>query len=166
MASQLGKAQYLRDLSANVRRGQDKVEAAGKWTRGFPPFGYTVDDEGSLVPGDQKDVRIIKAIFDRYAAGASYREISLWLTSQGIKTRRGNNWQQQSIRHTIKNLIYRGHLAYGKSSASKYLPHGTPTARAKEDRKVIGEFWKTTMNRWSAKKFLIDAKSAERKIKN
>jgi site-specific DNA recombinase len=126
MASQMGKAQYLRDLSANVRRGQDRVEKAGKWTRGFPPFGYTVDDDGRLVPADAKEVRLLKAIFQRYSEGNSYREICAWLTAQGVKTKRGNDWQSQSIRHTLNNLVYRGQLVYGKSSASKFLPHGTP----------------------------------------
>ncbi|MEO9590821.1 recombinase family protein, partial [Rhodopirellula bahusiensis] len=61
-----------------------------------------------------------------YAEGNSLRELCTWLTAQGVKTRRGNDWQQQSVRHTINNIVYRGHLAYGKSSASKYLPHGSP----------------------------------------
>lgn len=128
MASQMGKAQYLRDLSANVRRGQDRVEKLGRWTRGFAPFGYEVDSEtGKLIPAKPSEVRILKAIFEQYAAGKSYREIAAWLTSQGVKTRRGNNWQQQSIRHTVNNVVYRGHLAYGKSTASKYLPYGSPS---------------------------------------
>jgi site-specific DNA recombinase len=132
MASQLGKAQYLRDLSSNVRRGQDRVEKLGKWTRGYAPFGYTVDDDGKLIPADSREVRLLKSIFERYAAGSSYREVCTWLNAQGCKTRRGNDWQQQSVRHTLANIVYRGHLAYGKSSSSKFLPHGTPDGSRKQ----------------------------------
>ena len=128
-------------MSVNVRRGQDRVEKAGKWTRGFPPFGYAKDDQGLLIPGDIREVRLLRQIFEQYAGGKSYREICSWLTAQGVNTRRGNDWQQQSVRHTLKNIVYRGHLAYGKSSASKYLPHGTPDGsrkdRPKEDCRVI-----------------------------
>ena len=141
MASQLGKAQYLRDLSANVRRGQDRVEKEGKWTRGYPPFGYVADEDGKLIAGDPKDVRIIQAMFDRYAAGQSYREICLWLKGLGVKTRRGNDWQQQSVRHAVNNFVYRGFLTYGKSTASKYLPYGTAdgsrVSRPKSDWRII-----------------------------
>lgn len=130
MASQMAKAQYLQDLSTNVRRGQDRVEGEGKWTRGFPPFGYAVDEQsGKLIPGEPSETRILRAIFERYAAGSSQREICSWLNSQGVKTRRGNDWQSQSVRHTLNNMVYRGHLIYGKSSASRFLPYGTPDGK-------------------------------------
>jgi site-specific DNA recombinase len=133
MAKQMGKAQYLRDLSANVRRGQDKVERDGKWTRGFPPFGYEADPAtGKLIPGDPTEVRLLRQIFEQYANGKSQREICVWLNAQKVKTKRGNDWQPQSIRHTLKNIVYRGHLCYGKSSASKYLDHGTPDGRRRD----------------------------------
>lgn len=144
LAKQMGKAQYLRDLSANVRRGQDKVEQAGKWTRGYPPFGYVAHPEtGKLIPGDPKDVRILRQIFELYAGGKSLREVCFWLTAQGIKTRRGNDWQTQSVRHTLKNMVYRGHLCYGKSSQSKYLEHGTPDGKRRSRDEAE---WKVMLN--------------------
>ena len=37
--TQHGKAEYLRDLSANVTRGLREIKLSGKWTA-KPPYGY------------------------------------------------------------------------------------------------------------------------------
>jgi len=123
MAKQMGKAGYLRDLSANVKRGQTKAQDAGKWVTGFPPFGYAVDPETRrLVPADAKTVRTLQQIFERYAAGDSLKQVAAWLNELGILTTRGNKWQQRAVTNVLNNERYLGYSIHNQSTQSKYLP--------------------------------------------
>jgi len=141
-ANQMGKAQYLHDLARNVKRGQDRVEQAGQWVRGFPPYGYRVDPKTrKLVFGPRAEVKLIREIFSRYASGQTQGDICTWLTAKGALTRQGKPWQRVSVQHVLSNPLYRGAMVYGRSTQSKYLPHGTPDGKrksiAKDDWRVV-----------------------------
>src|SRR6185295_282954 len=54
--NQHGKAQYLKDLSANVLRGRLRKAEQGLWAGSRSPFGYAMTTDSKLVLGHPDDV--------------------------------------------------------------------------------------------------------------
>ncbi|MEO1529008.1 MAG: recombinase family protein [Planctomycetota bacterium] len=141
LAQQMGKHQYLRDLAKNVQRGHARSFANGKWTAGFAPYGYYITEERTLAIEPEEAPIVVKA-FQRYAAGESLGDVAAWLNSLGIQTRRGNQWQRQSVRHMLNNLAYRGHLVRGRKLRAKYTDK--PQFEVREDSHdaiISAELW-------------------------
>ncbi len=69
--------------------------------------GYDV--KGNLVPDE---AAIVRAIFERFAAGDSLRGITVWLTGQGVVTRHGGRWNPSSVRSILLNPRYAGRAVY------------------------------------------------------
>ncbi len=69
------------------------LKASGTYTGGFPPYGYTLDDEGSLVESDGEQATLATAREMR-ASGKSLRNISAWL---GVNPRTGKPFAASQI---------------------------------------------------------------------
>lgn len=93
--------------SARQRRAQRQRAELGRPAKGIRPTGYTLD--GDIV---DEEARIVRTIFDRFAAGDSVRGIATWLTSEGFETRRGGPWVPGSIKAILTNARYAGRSLY------------------------------------------------------
>jgi DNA invertase Pin-like site-specific DNA recombinase len=67
---QHGKAEYLKDLSRNIKRGQRAAASRGDWMGGPVPRGYVVQNK-RLIFGNPDDVALVRRIFDLFIDGAS-----------------------------------------------------------------------------------------------
>src|SRR5262249_28096710 len=84
VVQQEGKHAYLRDLSRNVMRGMRKSAAEGKRQGGRRPYGYKVVSQ-RLVPGDPKEIEVVKWLFHTYAwTDTSLRALVNDLNRRGI----------------------------------------------------------------------------------
>ncbi|TWU37283.1 recombinase family protein [Novipirellula artificiosorum] len=110
MARQMGKAQFLRDLSKNVKRGRRNAGLKGKTTGGKIPFGYAVDSGGKLTP-DPETAEILRTLFERYAGGESLTDLIDWLDGRGYGRR-----SRGGLRNTLKNRVYLGEFTSNKIS--------------------------------------------------
>lgn len=126
---QEGKNQFLRDLSANVSRGMDKLASQGKWVSGVPPFGYVVDADQRLQLSTPEDVELVRSIFRRYAAGESLRQLSQWLSDAGVSSPKGSRWTSTGLSMLLKNERYLGYLIYGQRTSSKYKTADNPNGK-------------------------------------
>ena len=80
--------------------------------QGRPPLGVRLtgyDVKGNLVPDE---AAIVRAIFERFAAGDSLRGVVAWLAGRGVETRHGGRWNPSSVRSILLNPRYAGRAVY------------------------------------------------------
>lgn len=104
----------------------------GQHTGGKPALGYCVED-GKLVICEA-EAATVRRIFSEYAAGYSYREIIAGLNRDGLKTKRGNAFGNNSLHDLLKNEKYIGTLVYG---AMPYREDGSRNTHAKDGPDVV-----------------------------
>lgn len=107
----------------------DFVSAATRYliTEGFsaggmPPYGYKSvpvifngKERMQLVPHEPEAV-IVREIFEKLAAGKNINQLVKDFKERGIKTRNGNVFSWDTIRHMTKNIIYKGARMYKMKS--------------------------------------------------
>lgn len=96
------------------RLGQLQRAQKGKPAKGIRPTGYALD--GSILPDEAK---IVRRIFDQFAAGGTLKGIAAGLTSDGITTRRGGEWSSSSVATILKNARYTGRSIYKGQDVGK-----------------------------------------------
>lgn len=70
--------------SARMRSRKQQQKAEGRYLGGNPPFGFTVNGDGTLLPDDGK-ARVLKFMRRKRAQGKSLRAIARELAEKGIK---------------------------------------------------------------------------------
>lgn len=119
---QVGKAQYLRDLSQNTVRGQLAAAKAGRaGTGGKAPYGYR--SRGSVVEIIENEAETVRWIFDEYLKpGSSVRAIACQLNERKIPGPRApKKWKQETVRGILGRRKYCGTFVYGERSSGKYF---------------------------------------------
>ena len=114
MSVEFGMAnQFIRDLSANTKRGLHYKAKCGI----FPstaPMGYQNDVRAKTIVIDRKKYKAIKAAFEIYALGNSRLEdISRYLFENGVKSFYGNPIHKDQTKFILTNPFYYGHFRYG-----------------------------------------------------
>lgn len=100
--------QYIRDLSANVKRGNRAKLERGEWPN-HTPLGYFNDRITKSVVLDFERAPYIRKMFELYATGGySLKEISDLLYQDGLRTYSGKKVQKGYIHRIIKNPFYHG----------------------------------------------------------
>ena len=139
----------------------------GQHTGGKPALGYKVED-GKLVICEE-EAAVVRRIFNEYAAGKSYREIIDGLNADGLKTKRGNSFGNNSLHDLLHNEKYIGTLVYGQAP---YREDGTRNTHSKDGTDVIRiedalpaiiskEVFETVQNRMSLNKRLQGGRPAK-----
>ena len=144
----LGTKQWLarqesKDKSKDAIRGQLSRILKGLSSSGHPYAYYRqiIDKDGKiiqvcnrgeksratneeytkLIPGDPKEIKVVRRIFDAYAnKGMGYRLIARMLNQDHILSPRGKVWGSCAINFILLNQIYMGNLVYNKSSKAKF----------------------------------------------
>ncbi len=102
--------QYSRDLSENVKRGNEtKLQSGG--LPGRAPIGYLNDTSNHTVVMDAKTAPIITEAFHLYATGNyNTRSIADYIFDHGIKTGSGKKYTRSMIDHVLRNPFYYGQI--------------------------------------------------------
>ncbi|MGW8114144.1 recombinase family protein [Caproicibacterium sp. NSD3] len=105
---------YSTRLSGEVMRGMTE-----RFQRGKPvsaaPLGYLMPKGTGKLIVDPQTAPVVQYIFERFLAGDGYKQIALNLNAQGIKTRRGNLWENRTIRYVIQNPVYIGKIRWNST---------------------------------------------------
>lgn len=114
---------YIDDLRHKTHRG-----LTGQVHRGFvagaAPYGYRLvkEEAGSRFEIAEDQAKVVREIFERFAAGCSFKTIIYDLNKRGIPSPRGGQWKLSSIAGTKKtssgllhNEIYRGRFIWNRS---------------------------------------------------
>lgn len=107
---------YSINLSEEVKKGMTEKHLRGE-LQATPAFGYTVKDN-ILVPVPD-EAALVQAIFRKFIAGSGYYAIARWLNDLGIKTHRGNRFENRSIEYIIRNPVYVGKLRWNPAGKSR-----------------------------------------------
>lgn len=100
---------YSINLAQEVKRGMTE-----KFSRGgivsIPSFGYNVVD-GNYVP-DETKAPIVQMIFRDFADGMPYKQIAQKLNAMGVRTNRGNLFENRTVEYILSNVVYIGKIKW------------------------------------------------------
>lgn len=96
------------------RKGARQASAARQRSeKGRPPLGVRLTGytpSGELVPDEAE---VVRAVFERFAAGDSLRSIARWLDEEsGLTPRHGTRWSPSSVSTMLRNPRFAGHAVY------------------------------------------------------
>ena len=109
---------YSINLAEEVKRGMLERVTRGEVVS-IAPFGYKIVDKKLVA--DPETAPIIKMIFSEFIAGNNKTNIARKLNGMGIKTNRGNDWDNRGIEYILNNPVYIGKIRW------------TPTGRTKRN---------------------------------
>lgn len=133
-------AEYSRDLSAKVTRGQRHLAMLGYWQGGPPGLGLRrlmVDPQGAprqilergeykslqsfrtvLTTGPPEEVALVRRIFSLFVDHQLPRQrIVRLLNAEGLRSDNGAQWSWTRLNWTLTNPAYVGDYVFGKTRA-------------------------------------------------
>ena len=125
---------YSLNLSEEVRRGMSEKARRGG-LQATPSFGYCVRDH-QLVPIPE-EAELVRQIFSRFLAGEGYLVIAKWLNALGVKTHRGNSFENRTIEYILRNPVYIGKLRWTPSHRVRREFNDPDTILADSDHEPI-----------------------------
>ena len=86
---------------------------------------------------NEREAAVVREIFDMYVnGGLGSHKIALTLNQRGIRTKRGNEWSQVSVRKILANRLYCGVIINGKEEIADFLT-GKRVERPEEDWYIV-----------------------------
>ena len=107
---------YSINLSTEVRRGMtEKVSRGGAVS--IPAFGYDIIDKKYVI--NPVNAPIVEKIFIDFLNGKGFRAIANELNRLGIKTTRGNGWENRTVEYILRNPVYIGKIRWNPKRRTK-----------------------------------------------
>ena len=136
--NQLGKAQFLRDLSRNTTRGLIAAARDGRGgTGGRSCYGYrSKDGEVWIV---EEEAEVVRLIFQLYLKpDGSLRGIAGELNRRGISPASSKVWRMSTVRSILSRRKYTGTFVFGEQNGGRYfaMKDGEILPRTKSDKTV------------------------------
>ena len=108
---------YSKNLAREVRKGQKENALRCIHNGGIPPLGYNVVDQHYVL--NEIEASTVRSIFELYASGKGYAEITGYLNSLGLKTKVGSPFGRNSISEILINEKYLGTYVFNKRLSKK-----------------------------------------------
>ena len=115
---------YSINLAEEVKRGMTEKVSRGEAVT-MPSFGYDIKN-GTYVPNPET-APIVQEIFHRYLDGIGMRTISVELNERGIKTKRGNKFENRNIEYILNNPVYIGKIRWTPTGKTRRNYHNPDT---------------------------------------
>ncbi len=119
---------YSVRLSEEVKRSMT-VNAKNGVLQSTPSFGYCVENHQLVIIPDEAD--IIREIFSRFISGDAMFAIAKDLSARGIRTHRGNPFENRTVDYILNNPVYIGKL--------RWTPTGRTRRNFKNEDSIISE---------------------------
>lgn len=98
----------------------------GRSYTSIAPYGYDYNSTSKRLTINEDEAEVIRKMYQLSIEGVSTNRISKILTSEGIKTKKGNsNWSLSTVRDVLHNPVYKG------------VPEYTMTIRKKKVTEVV-----------------------------
>ena len=111
---------YSINLAEEVKRGMNE-----KFSRGGvvsqPPFGYKMGED-VFVPNEET-APIVRMIFEDYVSGMGVRKIAMKLNDMGVRSTKGNRFENRTVEYILCNPTYLGKLRRnpnGRDAADRF----------------------------------------------
>lgn len=121
---------YLEYTKEILDRGKALSIREGKYIGSTPPFGYDRKalDKGFMLVKDKEEAPIVETIFNLFVdENLSSVEVANYLNKHMMKPKKNDLWDDQMVRHVLKNEVYYGSLAWGKRPVVRKLIDGELT---------------------------------------
>ena len=107
---------YSINLSGEVKRGMtEKVERGCAVS--IPSFGYDIVDKKYVI--NPTTAPIVRMIFSDYLNGVTAKELARKINDMGIRTNRGNLWENRTIDYILQNPVYIGKIRWNPSGRTR-----------------------------------------------
>ena len=107
---------YSINLSGEVKRGmKERVERGGAVS--IPAFGYDIVDKKYII--NPATAPIVRQIFADYLNGMGALQIAHKLNDMGIRTTRGNLWENRTIDYVLRNPVYIGKIRWNPNGRTR-----------------------------------------------
>lgn len=107
---------YSINLAEEVKRGMTEKARRGG-LQSIPSFGYRLDG-GKLAP-DPEEADYVRDIFARFIAGEGLLPIAKGLNQMGVRTHRGNRFENRTIEYILRNPVYIGKLRWNPAGKTR-----------------------------------------------
>lgn len=107
---------YSINLSEEVKKGMTEKHLRGE-NQTTPPFGYCI--QGGILAPEQTEAKIIQDIFFKFTSGIGCFPIAKWLNESGIRTHRGNLFENRTVEYILRNPVYIGKLRWNPSGKTR-----------------------------------------------
>jgi DNA invertase Pin-like site-specific DNA recombinase len=139
-------ALFLKDLAIKTRRGLEGRVRQGLSGGGLC-YGYDlVIGQTGVRRINENQARVVRRIFEEYAAGRSPRAIARTLNSEGLVGPLGRQWRDTAIRgHLVRgtgilnNELYVGRLVWNRMNYTKHPTDGRRRSRLNAPERWITE---------------------------
>lgn len=132
---------YLIRLSGEVKRGMTEKASRGE-AMCHPAFGYDLKNK-CYYPNEYADT--VRMIFNDYINGVGMRTIAQKLNSMGIKTIRGNTFDNRHIEYMLNNPVYNGKIRWsteGRAASKRdYDNPNTMIVDGKHEAIIDNDTW-------------------------
>ena len=107
---------YSIRLSEEVKRSMEVNARRGK-LQSTPSFGYHVED-GHLIPTPE-EAELVRWIFRSFVDGKGLYPIARELNNMGIRTHRGNKFENRTVEYILRNPVYIGKLRWNPTGRTR-----------------------------------------------
>ncbi len=137
---------YSIRLSQEVKRSM-MVNAQRGRLQASPSFGYRAEG-GKLVP-QEKEAAHVRRIFDSFVAGAGLWNIAKELNDLGVRTHRGNPFENRTIEYILRNPVYIGKLRWNPTGRSRrdFFDENIIVSDGEHEPLVSAEVWNAAQER-------------------
>ena len=125
---------YSINLAEEVRRGMAEKASRGQAVS-IPSYGYLIRD-GKYYP-DPDTAPIVRQMFDDYLSGVGLVTIARRLNDAGHRTRRGNLFENRTVRYILSNPVYIGYIRFTADGKTDYRALNTGTMIKAEHEPII-----------------------------
>lgn len=107
---------YSIRLSGEVKRGmQEKVERGQAVA--IPSFGYNIIDKKYII--NKATAPYVRKIFSDYITGKGSTAIARELNALGVRTTRGNKWENRTVEYILSNPVYIGKIRWNPTGKTQ-----------------------------------------------
>lgn len=108
---------YSVRLSGEVVRGMtERVRQGGAVST--PPIGYVYKDKKLVA--EESEAETVRMVYRWFLAGESMLSIAHRLNAMGVKTKRGNTWENRTVRYVLTNPVYIGKVRWSPEGMNDY----------------------------------------------
>lgn len=115
---------YSINLSEEVKRGMNEKASRGEAVS-IPSFGYSIKD-GKYIP-DPETAPVVRKIYADYLSGKGMRTITTEINDCGYRTRRGNRFENRTVKYILQNPVYIGKIRWTPTGKANHRSGSTDT---------------------------------------
>ena len=108
---------YSINLAEEVKRGMNEKAGRGQAVS-IPSYGYLIED-GRYIP-DPDTMPVVRKIYSDYLDGNPMIRIARCLNDAGLRTRRGNLFENRTVRYILTNPVYIGKIRWNSRGKTNY----------------------------------------------